>query len=117
MRRLVLASLAGWLVAGSSGSFAAESVSPYIDQLRSQMKTESAPAPTASEPDPYIESVRKKLETKEPTGAQGSYTEKLKQQLGPTPSAQSYTEQQKEKLEPEKTESAIEAVKEGHSEL
>jgi hypothetical protein len=117
------------LVAGmlrGAAAFAEDAtVSPYIDQLREEMKDKGQPTADLkrddSQPDPYIQNLKQKMREKDAKSAQPeeSYTERLKQELGPEPKTPSgsYTEQEKARLGPDQTGGAIAAVKEGRSEL
>jgi hypothetical protein len=84
--------------------------SPYIDSIKKTL-------PQEKDSTGYTDSVRQKL----PEGdSSEGYTEQLKHsdalQLQGTP-GKGYTVQEKEKLGPDDQKSAIEAVREGHSEL
>jgi hypothetical protein len=104
-------------------------VSPYIDQIRREMderdrakRDNSEPTDSSNTVDPYLQSVRKKLDREKPQSetSSESYTEQQKKLLAapknPTGS-ESYSDQEKAKLAPESNPSAIQAVKEGKSEL
>jgi hypothetical protein len=95
--------------AGADGA----SISPYIDRLRQEMKAQPA---EPGVPDPYIESLKRKMPDGGKEESSEGYTEKLKKDLGQSPSA-GYTDDLKAKLGPSKEGGAIEALKEGKSEL
>jgi hypothetical protein len=89
-------------------------LSPYIDQIRQELK----PAEQGS----YIDAERKKLEAKDAAAGKSSapppsYTEELRKQLDAGAPQPSYTEQERAKLAPKEEGGAIQAVHEGRSEL
>lgn len=94
-----------------------QSVSPYIDSLKRGMKEPGA----SSDSDGYTQGIQSKLKAKDSKAAapsDESYTEQLKKEIGPSKSdSTSYTEQQRSVMEPHKDGGAIDAVKEGHSDL
>jgi hypothetical protein len=106
------------------------SVSPYIDQLKAKMESEGKPteepARTSESPDPYIQSLRKKMnlpsEGGEPSTSNEPYIDHLKEK-NPELNQKSdteysdYTEKMRAQLKPSEPGGAIEAVREGHSEL
>lgn len=105
-------------------SFADDSVSPYIDKLKSQMNDSSSPARSVSQPEPYIQYLKKDPKLAKPEeGASESaqpYLDRLRQAnpgLNPQDSSGSYTEKKKEELGPDESKSAIEAVRDGTSQL
>jgi len=119
---------------GNLSSFAAwaddasqPSVQPYIDEVKQEMSESHEQKPTAvatpssgSSESPFIDSVRPKIKQQE---SSEGYTERLRQnEVTPPPptaevSGQTYIDEQKQKIGPNNTPSAIEAVKNGTSEL
>lgn len=129
MLRLNGALTACALVIGALGARAGfaetESVSPYIDSLKEEMKSQESD-------ESYTERARKKLKAKSDNGSEddsGSYTERLKQELSERDSkgrkepagdgAEGYLERERNRLGGENKErkSAIAAVKDGTSTL
>ena len=96
-------------------------VQPYIDQLKQQMGDNEKPKADVS--GSYTEEMKKKLKAQGRSAPSGeSYIESLKksdpQRFGePSVKPPSFTEQQKSKLGPAQKESAIQALKEGRSDL
>ena len=105
-------------VFGAAASHAGESVQPYIDSIKSQMKDPSPPNfETNKGPvSPYIDSLKEKIPPEE---SSEGYTQQLKEKLGPegTGKTDSYTADEKGKLGPGDQDSAIAQVKEGRSQL
>ncbi|MGK5085577.1 CFI-box-CTERM domain-containing protein [Bdellovibrionota bacterium FG-1] len=105
-----------WFFSLLTGPTEAESNSPYIDQLKTEMK-EKGTAPVSSES--YTEALQKKMGHQE---SPPSYIDQLKKELpaqnsGSPSEAESYTAKKKAELQPEDAGGAIQAVKEGRSEL
>jgi hypothetical protein len=105
-------------VVGIAASHADESVQPYIDSIKSQMKD---PSPPNSESgtgsvSPYIDSLKGKIP---PAESSDGYTQQLKEKLSPegTGKTDSYTADEKGKIGPGDQDSAIAQVKEGRSQL
>ncbi len=102
--------------------FSAEtSIQPYIDQLkRKTQEKDSENFRDSDSSDSYIEKIRKKLDhDKSLTDSHSNYIEKLKRAnpaLEAVPEG-SYSEKEKEKWEPLEEGGAIQAVREGRSEL
>jgi hypothetical protein len=97
-----------WLV-GQVFAAGEKPVSPYIDSLRSQM-----PAKESSEGS-YTERAKQKLQKPDATE---SYTEQLKKQLPPAQGdSEGYSDKKRSTLPPKNSDSAIQAVREGRSEL
>ncbi|MDR3606164.1 MAG: hypothetical protein P4M08_02155 [Oligoflexia bacterium] len=103
------------------------SSTPYIDSLKKQLEQQDQsrhPRPTPENPQPYIDSLKRKMKnqgTAEPSEENPSpYINQLQQQnpsLKPGATPPSYTEELRSKLGPDTSTGAIEAVKEGHSQL
>jgi hypothetical protein len=113
MAAVSAAGLAGLAPARAEDS---ASVSPYIDSLRKDMKS-SGPS---TDSDSYTQNIQNKLKEKDKAEGQPtqSYTEQLKKDLGPSKSdSTSYTDQQRALMAPQKDGGAIDALKEGHSDL
>ena len=108
---------------GPGKSWAEEGSSqPYIDQLKEHLQKQdetSAPARSNENPQPFIESQKAKMAPKSEDG--GSYIESLKktapERYQPAQTGESYLEQERAKIAPKPTGGAIEAVREGRSEL
>jgi hypothetical protein len=125
----LLAVLATRLIFGSDFALAEEaSVSPYIDQIKAKMERESKepsqPQRTSENPDPYIQSVRNKMREKgevaEPPQGTQPYIDQLKSKnpaLNQETPSSGYAEEARSKLAPEETGGAIQAVREGRSDL
>ena len=118
MKQICLSLLILVSVFGVSVSYADESVQPYIDSIKSQMKD---PSPPNSESgtgsvSPYIDSLKEKIP---PAESSDGYTQQLKEKLGPegTGKTDSYTADEKGKLGPGDQDSAIAQVNEGRSQL
>lgn len=104
-----------------------DSVSPYIDHLKSQMKNSSDPPSTASQPEPYIQYLKRKQENlkNEQSGSAGEqpHIDKLRAADPSLNSADkkdsdaTYTEKKKQELGPDSFPSAIDAVRDGKSDL
>lgn len=117
-----LASLTSLLLASAilicQSSYAEDTVQPFIDELKKDL-----PEKEQDRTGSFIESERRALEAQkkeeEEAEDQESYSEKLKRTEIPEREIDrgSYTEREKRKLAPEKRESAIQALKEGRSEL
>jgi hypothetical protein len=105
---LLLTSTAAW-------SEENEKLQPYIEKLKKTLPESSKPS--ASGDQPYIDSIKERLGP--PAESSEGYTEKLKgsdpKKAEPAPNG--YAEQQKNALEPKEPGGAIEAVKQGKSEL
>lgn len=115
------------LVLGGSSAFGAETRSnqPYIDSIKKGMAEEGKPV---SEPtrrgenvDPYIQSLKEKMPSPD-EARQGSIIDEVRSsapegQESDRGSESSYTEEIRRKLDPEPSGGAIQAVKEGRSEL
>jgi hypothetical protein len=102
---------------------AEESQTPYLDQLRKEMSERGEP--TTNQPtESYTESLKRKLKNDDAQRGQSDasegYTDRVKKELDaekPEVKEKSYTDQEKSRLGPGNNDSAIQAVKEGRSEL
>jgi hypothetical protein len=101
-----------------------DSSQPYIDHLKKEQGIPDAPADGGSS-SPYIDSLKSKPGAPVPGSPDSSdgYSEKIKAFLdkkGPNPEASaspSYTDEEKSRLGPPTDSGAIQAYKEGHSDL
>ena len=118
MKTICLSLLIFVSVVGVAASHADESVQPYIDSIKSQLKDPSPPNSEsgAGSVSPYIDSLKEKIPPEE---SSEGYTQQLKEKLGPegTGKTDSYTADEKGKLGPGDQDSAIAQVKEGRSQL
>ena len=115
--------LLGHVFVSSLAARADDSISPYIDKLRREQKEQEEPR-TNEAPDPYIQSIKSKLDPNVAPQSNDAnpqlYIDSLKKDdptLNVNPEQESFTEEQKAKLGPPDTESAIQKVAEGRSNL
>ena len=104
---ILLAFVSGWTSVADEPS-----VSPYLDAVKKSLPENQESS------EGYTSHIRQKLEKDGQTGEPSEgYTDKVRESLPTKAGEPSYTEQQKDKLAPKPPGGAIEAVKEGHSEL
>jgi hypothetical protein len=93
------------------------------EEIRAQEVKEGDKAPGSQMPDSesYTETIRKKLDSQKPDDTSGkSYIEKLRESDPlriKESESENYSDKEKQKLEPQPEGGAIQALKEGHSEL
>jgi hypothetical protein len=109
-----------WIGFSSTPVWADDSVQPYIDHLKKEDGIPSAPADNNGSVSPYIDSLKSKSGAPAGDDSEG-YSNKIKAFLDkkdPSPTqSPSYTEEKKATLGPANDTGAIQAVKDGHSDL
>jgi hypothetical protein len=114
------------VMAGPAWAEQPASPSSYLDEIRQELKAQDAEkkGDAPSEGGSYTESLKKKLQEKDAASGAAtgeSYSEQLKRELEEDSSGaktgDSYTDREKLKLEPKTEGGAIQAVREGRSEL